>query len=538
MAIPGITIRKAPTAILTLFLLTVILLAITSTHHSAKKINQNSILAAPSLDEVHEAHGAVSNTLYKIGTCDMPSVMLSDDSIIVPGSLHYDLSGSRIVFAEGHYFNPSLLATPAGSPFPYVGFARFGVGHVHKVAWCTMVWKRRPITKKHYIECESKVQYLAAPRFQNKPGTCVRIPFLALDQGLTDPRVFYSPFGEPLMLIGTNSHVICLGQYVIDLRALIPELGEMLHIENVPIRYPTYTELTRPLPLSEIDKNFIMYFDLNNEAYVAHDLSPKQVISSVERPVLNVADGKSNCIADLTEENVHAHQATTALRVTLCAFPCIPTEENTVLIAIVHNKYESPKYPDVLYRRYLIVMNPNPPFNILARSRHLVFTGVNSNNFIFAVSLAWDFSKRTRPSWKEYEAKFAENDSASMKRRKAKRSIVGASQKLIERREEKPTTAKKGSSDPDAPMAWAQIADVDQMIHKMPLQYSNPIASDFFHGWLDDVIMVNYGVADQESASFHSTARQLLECLIPCGDLPEHLGAVIKPSEETPVENL
>ncbi|KAK9488476.1 hypothetical protein V1527DRAFT_401818 [Lipomyces starkeyi] len=479
-----------------------------------------------------------------IGTCSNLHAFTSEKATLLASVFNDDLTSSRVRFRGPGKYNPNLLPLPAKSKHQYFGIVRSGQDTVHDVQWCFMRWKKVPITERKVVECTTEPIKLDNPNFRPTTGTCKKWDWLEVDQGFLDPRVLFSPFGEPLMVVGSNSHEHCLGMYVIDLRVLIPELSQEMQLDHVPIRFNKYYELDSPTP-EEISKNWFFVWDLQNNEFIHHNLKP-QLVTSIRDPSVNIADGDQDCIATIEQDNIHLHQATNALRLTLCDFPCQPTADNTVLISIAHIKRI--RRMDILYERYLVVMNATAPFNIIARSRNLVFAGMDESQMLYTVSMAWDTSVRTRLSWDDYHKR---------SRRKQSRSELDTSIRRLARRAEwAPEESLESAAEAIAPVApvpsapdagatasdpkldskagkistnpldafslpeapWARIQDLPHgLLAEMPLQLpQNPIVTDFFHGWLNDIVMINFGLRDTESSVIHVSARALVNCLLDC----------------------
>ncbi|KAJ8102913.1 hypothetical protein POJ06DRAFT_58831 [Lipomyces tetrasporus] len=477
-----------------------------------------------------------------IGTCSNLHAFTSEKATLLASVFNDDLTSSRVRFGGAGKYNPNLLPLPASSKHQYLGVVRSGQDTIHDVQWCFMRWKKVPITERKVVECTTELKTLDNPHFRPTTGTCKKWDWLEVDQGFLDPRVLFSPFGEPLMVVGSNSHEHCLGMYVIDLRVLIPELGREMQLDHVPIRFDRYYELDSPAP-EEISKNWFFLWDLENQEYIHHNLKP-QSVTSIQDPSVNIADSDQGCISTVEHDNIHLHQATNALRLTLCNFPCVPTADNTVLLSIAHIKRI--RRMDILYERYLVVMNATAPFDIIARSKNLVFAGMDESQMIYTVSMAWDTTVRTRHSW---------SDHLKASRRLQSRSEEVASLRRLVRREdfghgtnlESPPAepeaqvglppaapvpdadapaaktepdykAGKGPAKPQSEAAWARIQELPHtLLSEMPLQVPrHPIVTDFFHGWLDDVVMINFGIRDTESSVIHVGARDLVNCLVDC----------------------
>ncbi|KAK7205600.1 hypothetical protein BZA70DRAFT_278526 [Myxozyma melibiosi] len=304
-------------------------------------------------------------------------------------------------------YNPNILPYPPGSKLPYLGIARISplrsLYH-HELVWCDLKWIQSRTIGRTMLECDGRAKTIQFEKeWPTPPGLCKTIPFLSLMQGHTDPRVFFSPRGEPLMVVGTNGRHNCLHQYVIDLRAVIPDLGAKMKLENVPVRYKKLTELTRPV-LSEVEKNWFVMYDEKNVGWIQHDTN-RRTVSLLDPPpakkkgalpeVVNIGNKTPKVVTSLiqtfkdkrTSAN-DLHQASNTLRVTLCDFPCIPTIHNTVIVEILHVKYKN--FYELFYRRFAVIMNATAPFDIIGRTGSLHYAGVDEKTMVYTVSMIWD----------------------------------------------------------------------------------------------------------------------------------------------------
>ncbi|KAK9450039.1 uncharacterized protein V1518DRAFT_415379 [Limtongia smithiae] len=507
---------------------------------------------------------------FKIGSCVDTRAVSSKAIVLGSASANEELTMTRFRFHKfdtSHYYNPSLLPALPDSPFDYVGFVRYDRLSAREVHWCYMNWTITTGSGRSFLDCIETAKILPTPHFPSIKGSCEKFKHYENDFGLMDPRVFWSPFGEPLMIVITNSHMACLGQYLIDVRVLVPELSKVFKIEHVPIRYSIYTELNdASSPYSMFHKNWFLLYDDNNRGFLSHGMHP-QIITEVPNGLVNIAADNVDCLHNIIygASSAEIHQGTNSLRLTLCDFPCVPTVENTVLISIVHAKYMN--YPDMFYRRFLVLMEPVAPFRVIARTRNLIYAGADVSNILFSFSLTWDTTVRTHGSWREFDSLPASAPSTSST------SSTKSEGKLVKRAElaGKPAAAKpnavaravpaaakpkslpkpiarapaaappsKAAAKHDKPVAagaktnaendgphvrpepapWQHMKDADQMMDKMPFPYNNTLVSDWYHGWLDDTIIISFGMGDMFAGFFQVKARDIVNCLIKCDAMP------------------
>ncbi|KAK9490749.1 hypothetical protein V1508DRAFT_252784 [Lipomyces doorenjongii] len=396
---------------------------------------------------------------------------------------------SRVSFAQLGFiptdvyrFNPNLIPAPPGSQYPYIGFARESLKPVedapsvrrHTVIYCDMDWAMSDTFDQQMLRCVNEPKTLDLPSWRSPTGSCGLWSMSESGVGHIDSRIFMSPRGEPLMVVGTNGIANCVHQFVVDLRTIVPDLESKLKVENVPIRFANLTALPRESPLAEIEKNYLLLFDEKDDIFVHHEIGDRSftAMSDVGMRNLGVYAPTPECILTLRKtfaqpdsQKMMIHQATNSLRVTLCEYPCEPTLDNTVLISIMHVKYE--RFLDVYYRRYLVVMNATAPFHILARSSNLMYAGTDERHMVYSVALEWDHSHYRR-----------------------RRESLDNPPNAVEKREE----SSLAKLTPD----------------------TNNLVNDYYHGWLDDTVLISLGLNDKESAFIHVKASQLLDCLELC----------------------
>ncbi|KAK9321072.1 hypothetical protein V1517DRAFT_309275 [Lipomyces orientalis] len=375
-------------------------------------------------------------------------------------------------------FSPSVIPYPTGSQHPYIGFAIQSLMPVDEdsaqhavIIYCDMDWTLTDTFELPTLTCVTQPKVLNLPRWRPAKGSCDQTPV-----GHVNPRIFMSPLGEPLMLVATNGKANCLHEFVVDLRTFVPDLAPKFKIETVPIRFANLTALPRESSLAVVEEHYQLLFDDKNAIFVQHDIGDRSLTSmsdygmrnlAVDAPTPECVLSLQKPVSDPDNQKVSLEQATNALRVTLCEYPCEPTLGNTVLMSIMHVKYEHLR--EVYYRRYLVVMNATAPFHILARSSSLIYLGSEERATVYTVAMQWDHSHfRTR---------------------------------------------SQSSIDPHNPVAKrAQIAAAAAKVSPE----TNSLVNDYYHGWLDDTVLISIGLNDQESAFMHINASQLLDCLEIC----------------------
>ncbi|KAK9316601.1 hypothetical protein V1522DRAFT_259539 [Lipomyces starkeyi] len=481
-------------------------------------------------------------------------------------------------------YNPNILPFPKGYKYPYIGFARqspLGVLYHHEIVWCEMDWSETPAVGRKILVCVQPAQTLKLAEWASKPGSCKSIPFLSLKEGHSDPRVMFSPRGEPLMVVGNNGQSNCMGQFVIDLRQVVPGLNWKMNLHHLPIRYKELTELPRPV-YNEIEKNWFLMWDDSNVGYVQHETELRSVSALVgpKKKQVNIATpGIPKCVSELKRkikdhksQANDIHQATNSLRVTLCDFPCIPTIHNTVIIELMHMKYKN--VYELFYRRYAIIMNATAPFNIIGRTGNLMYAGTDERTMLYSVSITWDHEHHSEhDEWDEEvhggHSFLAEIEAEERKQReterlmssdetlatdeqksnalersdteksevsedgavaKTKRNVNGpigsqSSRKLLSRAT--PADDMDVKVDADATPSVSELTSASSATAVLPtIQATSPsnkvehpqnsLVNKYYHGWLDDTIMISIGINDADAGVLHVRARDLLECIHVC----------------------
>jgi hypothetical protein len=150
--------------------------------------------------------------------CSNPRHKLSSANYLV-SAVADERTMTRMSFGRARRgrYNPKTQPFPKDYNYPCIGFAR-----------------QSP--KQKVLECVQPAQKLNLEEWTSNPGSCTSIPFLSLKLGHSDPRIMFSPLGEPLMVVGNNGKANCMGQFVIDLRAVIPGLSTKMKLDHVPNR--------------------------------------------------------------------------------------------------------------------------------------------------------------------------------------------------------------------------------------------------------------------------------------------------------------
>ena len=104
---------------------------------------------------------------------------------------------------------------------------------------------------------------------------------IMLNSGPHDARVFYGR-DKPYVIYGSNSGYTCFGQFIQDLRPLIDWGLDLTYTETFRLG----VELTRPPPVGQLEKNYFVFWDRAGDMYVHYDIAPTRVFTR-----LNQSDG-------------------------------------------------------------------------------------------------------------------------------------------------------------------------------------------------------------------------------------------------------
>jgi hypothetical protein len=283
-----------------------------------------------------------------------------------------------------------------------------------------------------------------------------------LSVGPHDARVLYGP-KAPYIVYGSNSVFTCFGQWVQDLRSLwdwgtatFPHPG-----------FENGTELQRPPPYGVIEKNYFLFWDQDDQVYAHYDVSPKRAFAklgldgSVGKDLApKTAQNDDKCMArymphiEPKPKLESIHQATNSLSVTLCKRSdpaCKPNEKNTFIFTIF--QWKSFINLRSNYEPYVMVFEQKAPFPIHGIS--------------------------TKPIWIHGRGKANQMDEET------KSNAVVA----------KRNNGKK---------PWDQT----EMLYITSMSWKSSGLK--YHGYIDDVVFLAFGVEDARSAGIDVVVGDLL----------------------------
>lgn len=389
------------------------------------------------------------------GSTNTTSAAAQEHGDTLPSTHHELVSHSTptgryfdIDFLDMHVMNPNIL------PHPLIAYHFLVVGQLDGAL----------TTPPHMVFAEVSCTAAFAP--DNATLRCVELPtvlpianttiadpekncpgnlmLLTLGSGPHDARVFHGPAG-PLVVYGSNSGLVCFGQWAQDLRSLVPDVpwddaavdkSGILVASALAQPFVQAAELHRPPPLGALEKNFFLFWDLDGALHAHYDVYPHRAFAAVD-PVTGMAGpdlGASSpqqraldaaCLGHYLPaipakvegswDSEAVHQATNTLLVTLCRradVGCRATEANTVVVTVVQHKkhYEMHAH----YEPYAVAFAPRAPFGLVGvSSKPLLVRGRGTsgvagtdgkvhgvaNEMFYIVSMSW---RGSRQRWHGY----------------------------------------------------------------------------------------------------------------------------------------
>ncbi|KEF61070.1 uncharacterized protein A1O9_02635 [Exophiala aquamarina CBS 119918] len=281
------------------------------------------------------------------------------------------------------------------------------------------------------------------------------LAYFAFNIGPHDARVFYGP-QHALAVYGSNSGYTCFGQWVQDFRMLVEWAVE----PAIKTDFRLGTEIRRPSPFGAIEKNWFLFWDKDGDFYVHYDISPRRSfarlnIDGTVGPDLAplAAAGDQNCMARLMPKVAgpleSVHQATNSLSLTLCNRSDIVCEPNDANTFIVTLfQHKSFYYYHSVYEPYVMLFKRTQPFEV---------HGISS-----------------KPIWIHGRIKAGE----------AKRPVGKEFEELD---------------------SWNQT----EMLYVTSMSWKTH--GQKYHGYLDDVLFIGFGIEDERTGGIDVLAADLVK---------------------------
>ncbi|KAK4123127.1 hypothetical protein N657DRAFT_656437 [Parathielavia appendiculata] len=225
------------------------------------------------------------------------------------------------------------------------------------------------------LMCIDYVQHL--PIEPTPGGKCTGdFAYINFNVGPHDARVFMGP-QSPFIIYGSNSAFTCFGQFIQDFRKLVNWEYELM----TPDDFAVGTEIERPPPYAQLEKNYFAFWDNKGDMLVHYDLYPKRGFGKLERngtvgPDLapRVKEHDEKCLKrympELPGDLESIHQATNSMKVTMCNRAdksCEPHDGNTYIMTIAQHKTYYNWHSE--YEPYVVLFQQRAPYELYAISK-------------------------------------------------------------------------------------------------------------------------------------------------------------------------
>lgn len=288
----------------------------------------------------------VTTTTYAPTTTASP---VANTEIPRPGSIEDAADGSQHVVV-------SSKMTPDGKWFP-IDFGDYGSYNPNLIphpdddeTWYMIAQGLQPELGKSGPRPVYSIELVCEAEYVNRTMQCKRSPIsvpiasTASDHcvdtlsafnyfiGPNDPRVFFGP-DRPYITYGSASQYTCLGQWIHDLRRLVR--WNTIDALDKTQRFFWPTELQRPPPYGTIEKNWFAFWDANGEMYLHYDMLPHRSFARVS------ADG-STITEDLAPQAAaHDGQCMEQFMPTLKEHEHVHQATNSLAIIMCHRSDHS-----------------------------------------------------------------------------------------------------------------------------------------------------------------------------------------------------
>ncbi|KAN0095963.1 hypothetical protein V8E51_014768 [Hyaloscypha variabilis] len=312
------------------------------------------------------------------------------------------------------------------------------------------------------LRCVDKPEIL--PISATRGGKCEgKIMILNMNVGPHDARVFYGP-ESPYIIYGSNSQFTCFGQWMQDFRALI-NWPVLIWLDTADTGYLIGKELQRP-NFGPLEKNWFVFWDTSGDMYLHHDISPKRSFVKMEKdgtigddlaPL--VASNDEKCMAaymPVLVQDEDLHQGTNSLAIVLCRRA--DRDCNTEANTYIMHIYQQKLWHGFhsVYEPYVMLIHNKAPFGIYGLTKKPFW--IRGRGGPGRGRIPQFYNAESRKSWDQTEMIYITS------------------------------------------MNWRDEAQR-------------------YVGYLDDVLMLGFGIEDQRSAGMDVVAGDLLKDLGLCAEL-------------------
>ena len=329
--------------------------------------------------------------------------------------------------------NPTLLELPVGSQHDFLVVAR--AFHVKTRINGTEYSRARQVaafanlTYNHPLQPElvaGNWSRMLVEDFLGPEHHCKHQPKMDKYIGPEDMKLFWTRGGAPLLVFThqTPDENLCEGMFMVDVRAIVPELHEALGYQGKrmpPVEFYEPVSLRRQPPeghesdaryqreknwapvqnplirddeelLFMVEPGHLFRWNTTGEPVAEVEAESTSAVEAPYPPGSNETwhSDQETCMHDVMLSNKHVHQSSPMLSLTLCdRGECKPSENNTVLLGMVQRRYDPPSMPSTWYERRIAVYSAAPPYNMMSVSKILSYHGERDDRYIWTGSMVY-----------------------------------------------------------------------------------------------------------------------------------------------------
>ncbi|QIW98344.1 hypothetical protein AMS68_003862 [Peltaster fructicola] len=373
---------------------------------------------------------------------------------------------SSLTTSDGGYFDVDYSPWPAYNPnftpHPTKNDTWITVAQYHKNATENQVWFTQVICEAQFMG--NSLHCIHPPWIVPIPPTwtdaCTGdIAHFNMNIGPHDARVFYGP-ERPYILYGTQASYACFGQYFQDFTLVSDWPGAW------PGKFKRPTEIMKPPPhkYSKVEKNWFLFWDSEGELFIHHDIAPTRIFGKMED--------------DGTIEK-DANQL-------------IATEEAACLESLM--PYAKPTYEESIHQAtnsLAVTMCKRTDPSCIPSER---------NTFVFHI-FHWKSFYEFHGLYEPYVHMFSQY---------APYRTYGVSSKpLWFRGRRLPGTWREEGLN-----GWNQT----EMVYTTSIAWKEHGMK--YHGYLDDILLIGFGIEDKESGGLDIRAADLFKDIVTCDGSP------------------
>ncbi|EKD15318.1 uncharacterized protein L3040_001685 [Drepanopeziza brunnea f. sp. 'multigermtubi'] len=286
-----------------------------------------------------------------------------------------------------------------------------------------------------------------------------KLDYLENSIGPRDARIFYGP-KSPYVIFGSNGvETACMGMWIEDFRVLV-DWGLESYDDT---KYRHATKLRRPGTYTGMEKNWFVFWDFQGNYYAHYHVSPRRAFAqlnndgSVGEDLASRATTDEQCLEArmpaATRDHEEIHQATNSLAVTMCK-RADPACQATAQNTFIFTLFHYKSYYQYHgeYEPYVMMFRQSAPFDL-----HSI-----SEKPLWIHGRGGEGTGKKHANWKEGLGKWTQTEMVYV-----------------------------------TSIAWKQKG----------LKY---------HGYLDDVLLIGFGVEDEHAGGIDVVVGDLFENLAPC----------------------